>query len=104
MRQIGICFLLLTSFLINSTVFAQTISREDFLSVIPFLQKEDFSGAFEATKTLLEKDKDKSSELRPIVTYMNIFSGAVMVSKGELSHEQFAQHVRQFEGQKVMLS
>jgi hypothetical protein len=83
---------------------AQVITYDDFREVIPFLQKEDYKGAFEKTKVLLTSTKNDSSDLRGIVTYMNIYSAAGMVTKDQMTHGEFLKVATVFIGQRVVMS
>lgn len=96
-------FTLLLPFL-AITSYAQVITYEDFRTVIPFLQKEDFKGAFEKTSQLLTSTQNDSSDLRGIVTYMNIFSAAGMVTADQMTHTEFQKNANKFIGQRVVMS
>ena len=95
---------LLFSFLGLTTITAQTITYDDFRSVIPFLQKEDYKSAFEKTEQLLHSTKSDSSNLRGIVTYMNLFSGAGMVSLDQMSYDDFSKVLNKCVGQYLVMS
>jgi len=82
----------------------QVITYEDFRSVIPFLQKEDFKGAFEKTGQLLNSTQNDSSDLRGIVTYMNIFSAAGMVTLDQMTHADFLKNANKYVGQRLVMS
>lgn len=74
----------LFSLFITTVSFGQAITYEDFRAVIPFLQKEDFKGAFEKTNQLLRGTQNYSLSMRGIVMYMNIFSAAGMVAQNQM--------------------
>jgi hypothetical protein len=97
---------LIIAFILFFTVSlkAQVVTYDDFKEVIPFLQKEDYKGAFEKTKYLLASTKGDSSDLRGIVTYMNIYSAAGMVTKDQMTHAEFQKNASQFIGQRVVMS
>lgn len=86
------------------TSYEQVITYDDFKSVIPFLQKEDFKGAFEKTGQLLSSTQNDSSDLRGIVTYMNIFSAAGMVSLDQMTHADLLKNANKFVGQRLVMS
>ena len=86
------------------TSFAQVIAYEDFKTIIPLVQKEDFKGAFEKTDRLLRTSVNDSSDLRGIVTYMNIFSAAGMVTLDQMSHSDFMKNANQYVGQRLVMS
>jgi hypothetical protein len=100
MKYLISTFILLLSFSSN----AQVITYDDFKEVIPFLQKEDYKGAFQKTKQLLTTTQNDSTDLRGIVTYMNIYSAAGMVTKYQMSHAEFLKNTRRFIGQRVVMS
>lgn len=95
---------LLFPLFVASTSYGQVIVYDDFKSVIPFLQKEDFKGAFEKTNQLLHSTQNDSSDLRGIVTYMNIFSAAGMVSLDLMTHADFLKHANKYVGQRLVMS
>ena len=83
---------------------AQVITYDDFKEVIPFLQKEDYKRAFEKTKQFLSSTENDSSNLRGVVTYMNIYSATGMVTKDQMTHSEFLKIATQFIGQRVVMS
>ena len=87
-----------------TTSYGQNISYDDFKTVIPFLQKEDFKGAYEKTNQLLTMSPYDSSDLRGIVTYMNIFSAAGMVTLDQMTHSDFLKNANRFIGQRLVMS
>jgi len=95
---------LLFPIIIGTTTYEQVISYEDFKTVIPFLQKEDFKGAFEKTNQLLNSTQNDSSDLRGIVTYMNIFSAAGMITLEQMTHEDFLKNANKYIGQTLVMS
>ncbi|MGN6420068.1 MAG: hypothetical protein ACTHMC_21355 [Pseudobacter sp.] len=101
MKFILILFLPL---LVTSASYGQVITYDEFKTVIPFLQKEDFKGAFDKTSNLLSNTQNDSSDLRGIVTYMNIFSAAGMVSLDQMTHAEFLKNANQYVGQRLVMS
>jgi hypothetical protein len=95
---------LLCSFIIGTTIYGQVVTYDDFRSVIPYLQKEDFKSAFKKTNQLLNSTQNDSSDLRGIVTYMNIFSAAGMVSNRQMSYDDFSKNANKYIGQYVVMS
>lgn len=89
---------------ITTATFGQKITYEDFKEVIPFLQSEDFKGAYKKTSELLKSTTNDSSDLRGIVTYMNIFSATGMVAVGQMSYEEFEKATKELIGQYVVMS
>jgi len=69
---------LLFSLPIVAMAHCQVITYENFKEVIPFVQKQDFKAAFEHAVKLLGSIRNDSSDLRVIVTYMNILSASGM--------------------------
>ena len=84
--------------------FSQVLTYDDFKKIIPFLQKEDFKGAFEKTMQLLSATENDSSDFRGIVTYMNIFSAAGMVTLNQMTHENFLKNANKYIGQYIVMS
>jgi len=99
-------YLLLLSVCLNSifSLFAQTISYDDFKEVIPFLQKEDYESAYKKTATLLNNSKNDTSDLHGIVLYMNIYCMAGMVVNDEMKPDEFSKKAKQFIGQKIVMA
>lgn len=95
---------LLVTFFIMAATYGQAITYDDFKGVIPFLQKEDFKGAYEKTSSLLKLTPYDSSDLRGIVTYMNIFSAAGMVMLDQMTYDEFEKVTKAFVGQYVVMS
>ena len=95
---------LLISLAIASNSFGQTITYEDFKEVIPFLQKEDYKGAYEKTSTLLTTKPDENSDFKGIVMYMNIYSATGMVILDQMTYEEFEKATKNFVGQNIVMS
>lgn len=96
--------ILLLPLIISSVSYCQAISYEEFKTVIPLLQTEDFKGAFEKTSQLLNTTQNDSSDLRGIVTYMNIFSAAGMVSLDQMTHADFKKNANKYVGHRLVMS
>jgi len=95
---------LLFPIIFGTSVCGQVISYDDFKTLIPFLQKEDFKGAFKKTSQLLNTTQNDSSDLRGIVTYMNIFSSAGMVTLDQMTQGDFLKNADKYIGQRVVMS
>src|SRR5687768_16403390 len=95
---------ILLPLIVATTSYGQIITYDDFKLVIPFLQKEDFKGAFDKTSQLLSSTQNDSSDLRGIVTYMNIFSAAGMVTVDQMTHADFLKNVNKYVGQRLVMS
>lgn len=63
------------------SVQAQSISVEQFMELIPSLEKEDWKSAFEQSSKLLKAAPDDTSEFRARIIYINIFAAAGLVSE-----------------------
>jgi len=90
--------------IIATTSYGQVITHDDFKAIIPFLEKEDFKGAFTKTNKLLNSTRNDTSELRGIVTYMNIFSAAGMVTLGQMTYNDFSKNANKYLGQHIVMS
>jgi hypothetical protein len=95
---------LLLSLLFGRAVCAQEISYENFKSVIPLLQKEDFKAAFEKTSELLQAAPNDSSNLHGIILYMNIYSAAGLVTKDQMTAKDFSENANKYIGQRIVMS
>ncbi len=97
-------FALLSTFILTTFISAQVVTYEDFKSVIPFIQKEDFKDAYKMTTEILNSTKNDSSDLRGVVTYMNIFSSAGMVTLDQMTITEFTDNTNKYIGQKIVMS
>jgi hypothetical protein len=88
----------------TTVINGQVVTYEDFKSVIPLVQKEDFKKAFKKTSELLNSTKNDSSDLRGIVTYMNIFSAAGMVVLNQMTIADFTNNSNKYLGQRIVMS
>lgn len=95
---------LLLPLIFGTTIYGQVISYDDFKIIIPFLQKEDYKSTFEKTTQLLTTTENDSSDMRGIVTYMNIFSAAGMVTLDQMSHAEFLKNSNKFISQYIVMS
>lgn len=87
-----------------SQSYGQSITYEDFKSLIPYLRTEDWKTAFkESSKLLQTADKD-TSDFKAIVLYINIYSAAGMVSAGQMTYKELEKNVVKFQGQKIVMS
>jgi hypothetical protein len=102
MARITLTLLIALTIAVSS--FGQTITYEDFKEVIPFLQREDFKSAYEKTERLLKTTDNDNSDLRGILTYMNIFSAAGMVTLDQMSYKKFEKVSKKFLGQYLVMS
>lgn len=102
MRKIAITTLVMVILKFGAT--AQEISYDDFRSVIPLLEAEDFKGAFNSTNKLLEAAKTDSSDLHALVTYINLYFAAGMVSLRQMTYEAFEKHAQPFIGRRILMS
>ncbi|SKC86944.1 hypothetical protein [Ohtaekwangia koreensis] len=93
----------IVSVFLSGALSAQVISHGDFQMVVPFLQQEDFKGAFEKTNQLLTTTKNDSSDVRGIVTYMNIFSAAGMVTLDQMTFEDFQTNANKYIGHRLVM-
>jgi hypothetical protein len=96
-------FTLLFPLIFGTVAYEQVITYEDFKPVIRSLEKEDFKTAFEKTNILLDSTQNDSSDLRGIVTYMNIFSSAGMVSRGQMNYDDFSKNTSKYVGQRLVM-
>ena len=96
-------FTLLFPLIFGTVSYEQVITYEDFKTVIRFVEKEDFKTVFEKTNALLGSTQNDSSDLRGIVTYMNIFSSAGMVSLGQMNYDDFSKNANKYVGQRLVM-
>jgi hypothetical protein len=94
---------ILVPFLFCICINAQVLKYEDFKSIIPYLEKEDFKSAFEKSDHLLQITINDSSDIRGMITYMNIYSAAGMAFHDQMTREDFGKHVDKFVGQRLVM-
>lgn len=84
--------------------YGQTVTYDNFKSLIPYLKAEDWNSSFnESSKFLLSAEKD-TSDFKAIVLYINILSAAGMVTKGEMTYSELEKNVMKFQGQRIIMS
>ncbi len=83
--------------------FSQTISYENFKSLIPYLQIEDWDSAFKESEILLNNVEKDSSEFKAITIYINIYSAAGMVANGKMTYEELEKKIMLFQGQNIIM-
>ncbi len=97
----------LTALILTSVFFkssAQIITYDNFKSLIPHLQKEDWKTAFEESSKLIKSTEKDTSDFKAIVVYINILSAAGMVTKKEMTFKQLEKAILNFKGQKIIMS
>jgi hypothetical protein len=82
---------------------SQVLTHDDFEAVIPYLQHEDFKGAFDKTSQLITTTRDDSSDVRGIVIYMNIFAAAGMVVHDQMTHADFLSNAYKYIGHRLVM-
>ncbi len=99
MKKLFILFCLL----IGSISFAQELTYNEFKSIIPFLMKEDYKGAFDRSEELLKSAPNDTTDINAQIAYMNIYSSAGMVTLEQMSHKDFEKNVKRFIGKKLKM-
>ena len=95
---------LVLAVIVGTSSYGQVITYDNFKSVIPFLQKEDFKEAFDMTSELLTSTQNDTSDLRGIVTYMNIFSAAGMLTLDQMTYDDFTKNANKYIGHYIVMS
>jgi hypothetical protein len=101
MKPLSLSFFLL---MLCTAIHAQVVTYDDFKSVIPLIQQENYKGTFQRTKQILDSTQNDSSDLRGIVTYMNILSAAGMVTRDQMTYDKFLKNANRFIGQRIVMS
>ncbi len=91
-------------FLAVTQSYAQTLTREDFTGLIPYLKTEDWKSAFSESEKLLQSAENDTSDYHAIILYIHIFSAAGMVTQDQMTHKELEKKVMKFQGQKVLMS
>ncbi|MCL9805069.1 hypothetical protein NAT51_06040 [Flavobacterium amniphilum] len=97
-------FFLFVSLFVSVNVYSQTVTYEDFKLLIPFVQNENYKEVFEKSNEILSKTVDDSSDLRGIVSYMNLYASAGMVTVDQMSYEDFVKHSDRFVGKRLVMA
>ena len=84
--------------------YSQTLTDQDFRSLIPYLKIEDWKGAYKKSSKLLKSAENDTSEFHAIILYINIFSGAGMVSENKMTYKKLEESIMKFQGQKIIMS
>lgn len=80
------------------------ITKEDYKSLIPHLQKEDWKAAYKASAKLLSNAQSDTSEYKQMVAYFNIYAAAGMTADGKMKREKLQELVAKFKGEKIFLA
>lgn len=96
-------FMTLILFLGICQSYGQTLTHEDFVSLIPALKEENWKLAFKESTKLLKRSEKDTTEFHSIILYINIFSASGMVSEGQMSYEDLEKNIMKFQGQKVIM-
>ena len=70
------------------------MTRPDFKSLIPSIEKEDWKYTFKRSGALLAWNPNDTSEMHAMMVYIRLFSGAGLVSKHKLSYKKLEEAVR----------
>lgn len=84
--------------------FGQTLSYDDFKSLIPYLKTEDWKSAFKVSSKLLKSADKDTSEFHAIILYINIFSAAGMVTENQMTYKKLEKNVMKYQGQKIIMA
>jgi len=95
--------LILTFFISASGIFCQKVSYEDFKSLIPYLQTENWKRAYKTSSKLLLSADNDTSDLKGIILYMNIYSAAGLVTQGKMTYKELEKNIMKFQGQKIVM-
>lgn len=85
--------------------FAQAqITKEDYKSLIPHLQKEDWKAAFKASSKLLNNAEGDTSVYKQMVAYFNIYAAVGMTTDGKMKREKLQELIAKYKGEKLYLA
>jgi hypothetical protein len=84
--------------------YGQTLTHDDFTSLIPYLKTEDWKSAFKESAKLLKSEEKDTSEYHAIILYINIFSAAGMVTEEQMTYKELEKNIMKFQGQKIIMS
>lgn len=84
--------------------YGQTLTYDDFKSLIPYLKAEDWESSFKESSRFLKSAKRDTSDFHAIILYINIFSAAGMVTKSQMTYMELEKNIMKFQGQKIIMS
>lgn len=96
-------FSLLLAFVVQ-TSFAQTLSYEDFKTLVPSLKKEAWATVYQDSQVLLDNAPQDTSDFHAIILYIHLYAGAGMVSESQLSYEELQANALNYQGQRVIMA
>jgi len=89
----------------SSRAHAQVLTYDDFKSVVPFLQKEDWESAFKKSGDLLKHSpKDDTTSYKGILTYIHIVSAAAMVANDKMTYGRLRKSILKYKGHMVLMA
>jgi hypothetical protein len=91
-------------FMVFYQSYGQTLTYDDFKSLIPYLKTEDWKSSFKESAKLLKSANKDTSEFHAIILYINIISAAGMVTENQMTYKELEKSVMKFQGQKIMMS
>lgn len=80
------------------------ITKEDYKSVIPYLQDEDWKAAYKMTSKMLEKADADTSEYKQMVAYFNIYAAVGLTSEKKMDRKKLAEVVGKYKDQPIFLA
>lgn len=84
---------------------AQTqVTRSDFKSLIPSIEKEGWKYVFKRSGALLEANPTDSSEMHAMMVYIRLFSGAGLVNQGKMSYKKLKEEVMPLVEQNILMA
>lgn len=83
--------------------YGQTLSYDDFKSLIPQLKTENWKSAYKESSKLLKSAEKDTSEFHAIILYVNILSAAGMVIENQMTYKELEKNVMKFQGQKIIM-
>ncbi|MEI6311947.1 MAG: hypothetical protein WCP57_06795 [Bacteroidota bacterium] len=83
---------------------AQYLSAEQFMELIPSLEKEDWKSVFEQSSKLLKSAPNDTSEFHARIIYINIFAAAGMVSEKKMTYPAITKLLNTYIGQKLIMA
>jgi hypothetical protein len=82
---------------------SQELSQDDFRTLIPYLQKQDYKKAFEQSEALLNQSARDTTDAHAQIAYVNIYASAGMVTVNQMSYKDFEKNIKKFVGKKLKM-
>lgn len=100
MKKIPLLVILL---LLIPKLYGQTLTYQQYKSLVPYLKSEDWKSAFNESNELLKVSENDTSDFHAIIVYINIYSAAGMIVENEMTYEELENNLHKHRGQRILM-